>query len=164
MPPKDISVSSILQARRGGFASQGDRSAPHTQSDVFQGLRQRFFRLITDLRMDKQILSAFESKAEQEPFSSEQLQPFRRLVDEFLEAHGITPDWSVPSGQCIWLHLLQQLSSCMNDPDTALFPYLIEGVPIGNDVPIAPSKCFPLQSPPRITTSFGCASHQLVIS
>ena len=99
-----LSVSSILQARRGGFASQGDRSAPHTQSDVFQGLRQRFFRLITDLRMDKQILSAFESKAEQEPFSSEQLQPFRRLVDEFLEAHGITPDWSVPSGQCIWLH------------------------------------------------------------
>ena len=37
----------------------------------------------------------------------------------------------------------------MGDPDTAIFPYLLEGVPIGSDVPIAPSNCFPLQPTPE---------------
>ena len=35
----------------------------------------------------------------------------------------------------------------MEDPDTELFPYLIEGVPLGINENIAPSKCFPLQPP-----------------
>ena len=39
--------------------------------------------------------------------------------------------------------------TCMDDPDKAIFPYLIEEVPIGTDVLILPSNCFPKQDPPE---------------
>lgn len=45
----------------------------------------------------------------------------------------------------------------MEDPDTAVLPYLISGVPIGIDSPILPSHCFPPADPidflaPRLLT------------
>ena len=35
----------------------------------------------------------------------------------------------------------------MQDPDTALFPYLINGVPLGINETITPSGCFPINQP-----------------
>lgn len=148
VPVKDYLDPPYSRQDGAGYASQGDWSSPHTCHDVFVALRKQFFQKIVDNRLDKQLVSAFSQHSDQPPFSEDQLLPFRRLLDEFLEAQGVSPDWSVPTGQQICLHILHQLSKCMSDPDDAIFPYLIEGVPIGTDVPIVPSNCFPLQSVP----------------
>lgn len=79
----------------------------------------------------------------------EQLQPFQALLEEFLEAQGLSPNCGIPECQQICLHVLQHLYVCMGDPDKAVFPYLIEGVSIGTDTPILPSNCFPKQDPPE---------------
>ena len=62
-------------------------------------------------------------------------------------AQGRQPDWSIPADQKLCLHILQQLCQCMQDRDTSLFPYLIQGVPLGINEQITPSGCFPLHQP-----------------
>ena len=109
-------------------------------------LRKNFFREIMQHRLDQVILRAFTERWADPPFSSDQIQPFRKFLDEFLLAQGIQPDWSVPKDQQLCLFILQKLCMCMQDPDTALFPYLIEGVPLGIDEEIQPSHCFPIHS------------------
>ena len=112
-------------------------------------MRKQFFKRIVADRLDKQLIASFVQHSDQPPFSDEQLSPFKQLVGEFLEAQGYTPDWSVRAGQQICLHILHQLSKVMGDPDSAIFPYLLEGVPIGSGVAIEPSNCFPLQPVPE---------------
>ena len=146
---KDYQDQPFARQDGAGFVSQGDWSAPHRGHDIFGCLRKKFFQLIVDGRLDKQIVASFSQHSDMPPFTEEQLQPFRALLGEFLEAQGHVPDWSVPSGQQICLHILHQLSLCMEDPDVAIFPYLLDGVPIGSDVPITPSHCFPLQPVPE---------------
>ena len=148
IPSKDYNSAPFARQDGAGYASQGDWSSPHSFADVFHSLRKNFFDQIVAQRLDKQIIAAFAKHDESPPFSDEQLQPFRVLVDKFLQAQGIYPDWSVPAGQQICLHALAQFSQCMDDPDKAIFPYLISGVPIGSDTPIVPSQCFPLQPTP----------------
>ena len=95
-------------------------------------------------RLDQVIMRAFTERWADPPFSSDQLQPFRKFLDEFLLAQGNQPDWSVPRDQQLCLFIIQKLCQCMQDPDSALFPYLIEGVPLGIEE-IQPSHCFPTQ-------------------
>ena len=140
IPSQDYTSAPFARQDGAGYASQGDWSSPHSFADVFQSLRKSFFDQIVEKRLDKQILAAFAKHDEHPPFSNEQLQPFRALVDEFLQAQGLYPDWSIPAGQKISLHALSQLAQCMDDPDKAIFPYLISGVPIGSDTPIVPSQ------------------------
>eukprot|EP00435_Cladocopium_sp_Y103_P059010 s698_g21.t1 len=130
----------------GGFASQADWSASHSFEDCFQVLRKNFFHQIMQNRLDQVLLRAFSERQDKPPFEMEQLIPFRRFLDEFLLAQGLTPDWTVPPDQQLCLYILQQLCQCMQDPDTSLFPYLITGVPLGIHDAIEPSKCFPLNS------------------
>ena len=147
LPVKSLADPPFPRQDGGGFASQADWSAQHSYEDCFKTLRQNFFSHIMDNRLDKVILSAFASRSEFPPFSMEQLAPFRRFLDEFLMAQGHVPDWTIPKDQNIALFILQRLCQCMEDPDTDLFPYLIEGVPLGINENIAPSKCFPLHPP-----------------
>ena len=101
VPVKDYLDQPFSRPDGAGDASQGDWSSPHTCHDVFVALRKQFFQKIVDIRLDKQLVSAFSQHSDQPPFSEEQLLPFRRLLDEFLEAQGVSPDWSVPTGQQI---------------------------------------------------------------
>ena len=149
VPVKDYQDRPFCRQDGAGIASQGDWSAQRCESDLFVALRKQFFKYIVDGRLDKQIVASFSQHSDQPPFSEEQLAPFRVLIGEFLAAQGHVPDWSVPDGQQICLHILHQLSQCMGDLDLAIFPYLLEGVPIGSDVPITPSNCFPLQPTPE---------------
>ena len=72
-------------------------------------------------------------------------------------AQGLEPNWTVPKDQNLCLFILQHMCVCMDDPDTSLFNYLIEGVPLGIHEEITPSSCFPLQTqeteldPPLLT-------------
>ena len=118
---------------------------------------KNFFKQIMNDRLDQVIMRAFSERWEHQPFSMEQITPFRQFLDEFLMAQGMVPNWTVPKDQNIALFILQQLCKCMNDPDESLFQYLIEGVPLGIHEEISPSQCFPLQTissdvdPPLLT-------------
>ena len=92
-------------------------------------------------------MASFSQHSDQPPFSEAQLQPFRELTGEFLEAQGHVPDWSVPSGQQICLHI--SLVCAWETLTLQFFPYLLDGVPSGSDVPITPSHCFLLQPVPE---------------
>ena len=148
IPAKDTDAAPFCRQDGAGFVSQGDWSSPHCSEDVFSSLRKSFFQRIIEQRLDKQVVAAFQTGKDEPPFSSIQLAPFRELLEEFLLAQGTVPDWSVPADQPICLHVLKQLCQCMDDPDTAVFPYLIDGVPIGTDTPILPSNYFPEQPIP----------------
>ena len=100
-----------------------------------------------DQRLDLRVMEAFHNRHAEPPFTTEQLQPFKQFVDEFLMAQGIEPNSSVPADQQLCLYILQSLCSCMQDPDEALFPSLLDGVPLGMHEEILPSKCFPSNQP-----------------
>eukprot|EP00435_Cladocopium_sp_Y103_P073418 s313_g43.t1 len=157
LPMKGLTDPPFSRQDGAGFASQADWSSPHRFADCFQSLRKNFFTKILDQRLDQVVMRAFSARQDSPPFSMEQLVPFRTFIDEFLLAQGIVPDWTVPADQNLSLFILQQLCKCMDDPDTALFPYLIEGVPLGIHENITPSNCFPLQpqmdefEPPLLT-------------
>ena len=144
LPVKSVSAPPFARQDGAGFHSQADWSGTHRFDDTFQLLRKSFFKLIMDTRMDQTILRAFNERQSEPPFSDAQLQPFKTLLEEFLLAQGVEPDWSIPPDQQLCLHILQQLCRCMDDPDHALFDYLIAGVPLGIDEDITPSRCFPM--------------------
>lgn len=157
LPVKSATATPFSRQDGGGFASQADWSSSHNFEDCFQVLRRNFFRQIMQDRLDQVVLRSFMNKADAPPFSLEQVAPFKRFLDEFLLAQGLEPNWTVPKDQNLCLYILQHMCVCMNDPDTALFPYLIEGVPLGIHEEITPSGCFPLQAqdaefdPPLLT-------------
>lgn len=144
LPTKGIHDPPFARQDGAGLPSRADWSGIHSFDDSFQVLRKNFFRQIMESRLDQTILRAFNERQSEPPFSEEQLNPFRAFINEFLLAQGIQPDWSIPPDQQLCLHILQQLCSCMLDPDVHLFPYLISGVPLGIDEVIQPSNCFPL--------------------
>ena len=101
---KDYNAHPFARQDGAGFVSQADWSAPHSGQDIFSNLRKQFSQLIVDGRLDKQIVASFSQHSDSPPFSDDQLQPFRALLGEFLEAQGHVPDWSVPSGQQMFAH------------------------------------------------------------
>ena len=131
LPMKNLSDPPFSRQDGAGHVSRSDWSGTHSFEDSFQVLRRNFFKEIMAKRLDLQILRAFHDRQSEPPFTPEQLHPFRAYVEEFLMAHGFQPDWSIPPDQQLCLHILQRLCECMQDPDTALFPYLIAGVPLG---------------------------------
>ena len=157
LPMKSATATPFARQDGGGFASQADWSSNHNFEDCFQILRRNFFRQIMHDRLDQVVLRSFLNKVETPPFSAEQVAPFKSFLDEFLLAQGLEPNWTVPKDQNLCLYILQHMCVCMNDPDTSLFPYLIEGVPLGIHENITPSGCFPLQAqeaefdPPLLT-------------
>ena len=80
------------------------------------------------------------------PFSEEDIQPFRDLLSQFLEQNHQHVSWEIREDQPLHLSILQQMSVCMKDADTTLFPALQDGVSTGFDGDIAPSSCFPVAS------------------
>lgn len=147
VPVKPLRSPPFVRQDGGGFHSCGDWSHPPSDvSNIFQVLRQHWIQQILSQRLDKQLTNHFYNRIDSPPFSDEQLQPFRRWLEEFLEAHGELPDWSVPSDQPMHLHILQSLQRITEDPDTSLFGYLIQGVPTGFNQPIESSNCFPLNT------------------
>ena len=66
---------------------------------------------------------------------------FRQSLDSLLPlSHPL--DWQIRADQPLCLHALHQISKYMQDPDTELFPALIQGVSSGFHDEIAPSNVF----------------------
>ena len=73
-------------------------------------------------------------------------QTFRDLLSNFLVSHQQPVSWEIREDQPLHLSILQQLSGCMKDADTTLYPALQDGVSTGFDGDITPSSCFPVAS------------------
>ena len=105
----------------GGGISFADWSGPPAGSiDIFKSLRQRWFQLILDQRLDKQIMAHLSEQRDSPPFTSIQLEPFRASLVEFLRGHQLEPDWTIAADQPMHLSILASIASIMRDPDTAL--------------------------------------------
>ena len=146
--PHDLDLHSAEQLLPVKSMQAGDWSSPPAgSSDVFKTLRHNWMQLIMKQRMDVQLVASLQQQSNGPPFSSQQLAPFTQFLVEFLEAQGYPVNWDIPSDQPMHLHILHSLQKILGDPDVALFPYLLEGVPTGFDGPIQSSNCFPLSQP-----------------
>ena len=161
--PADVSVEQLLQLlpTKGqfdppfahqdgaGIFSVPDWSFPPSGAvdklgQVRQALMARLFSMKAPLRLREHVAS----KAEQPLFSEQEVSEFRAIFQDFLEASsGKKVDWSVKPHQPYALQALSQLSEVLDDPDTSLFPTLLEGAPSGYFQDIPPSRVFiPLES------------------
>ena len=148
LPTKPIDSPPFARQDGGGLTSQADWSVPPADTvDVFRTLRHNWMSHIIQCKLDRKLLACFARQDPNPPFSTEELLPFRKWLVEFLEAQGVHVDWSIPDDQPMCLHVLHAVQKLLQDKDTALFPYLISGVPTGFDEAILPSQCFPLTSP-----------------
>ena len=128
----------------GGRPSKADWSFPPQVDDVFQGLRHAWINLILKHHLHKQFQVHLRRSDPDPPFSD-------AILDEFREAlANILPvSWNVREHQPMCLQAMKALSAFENDPDTALFDSLLEGVSAGvSSDPILPSNVFwPVQRP-----------------
>ncbi|CAL1156897.1 unnamed protein product [Cladocopium goreaui] len=146
MPTKQLSEYPFSQIDGGGAFSYPDWSQDNRQEhDWFKTLRTSWMNRIISERLDKILLAHVASGNPSPPFSVEILTPFKADLEQFLEAHGHTPDWSVRQHQPIHLHILHSFQKIMHDVDFTLLPSLLEGVRTGFSTAIPPSGIFPPQ-------------------
>ena len=108
VPCKPLRSPPFVRQDGGGLTSCGDWSHPPSKaSDILQVLRQHWIHQIISQRLDKQLTHHFQNRMDSPPFSDEQLQPFKRWLEEFLEAHGEAAKWTVPADQPMRLFILQ---------------------------------------------------------
>ncbi|CAE7469933.1 unnamed protein product, partial [Symbiodinium necroappetens] len=156
--PVDVSLDQLLQLlpTKGqfdppfahqdgaGIFSVPDWSFPPSGAvdklgQVRQALMSKLFAMKAPLRLREHVAS----KAEQPLFSDQEVSEFRAVFQEFLEASsGQRVDWSVKPHQPYALQALRQLSEVLDDPDSSLFPTLLEGAPSGYFQDIPPSRVF----------------------
>ena len=138
----------------GGLNSEPDWSkSDRTISDSFKHLRQQWLNMIITNRLDKKLMAACQLGSPEAPFSEADIQPFRQVLEDFLQDRGQPVDWSIGEHQPMHLKLLQSFSCIMGDEDTSLFQSLLDGVSAGFQHDIPPSGIFPRnQDPPDQTT------------
>ena len=145
LPVKTLHSPPFARQDGGGNASSGDWSSPPKGAvDVFKTLRTNWMHLIMQNRLDIQLVTSLQQQSNAPPFSTQQLAPFTNFLVEFLESQGYGVNWDIPADQPMHLHILHSLQKILDDPDVALFPYLLDGVPTGFDEPIRASNCFPV--------------------
>ncbi|CAK9112390.1 unnamed protein product, partial [Durusdinium trenchii] len=111
----------------GGLPSVPDWSMDNrVQPDVFRSLRRTWVDEILTRKLHKELVAHFASGSKTPPFSEETLAPFRQSLNEFLSAHGLSPDWSIREHQPMALRIMRMLHSIQQDWDVSLFPSLEE--------------------------------------
>eukprot|EP00438_Fugacium_kawagutii_P000882 Skav218514 [mRNA] locus=scaffold1564:342744:345770:+ [translate_table: standard] len=127
----------------GGISSQPDWSTPQISTNPFRSLRAQWTKLILESNLHHAVAQRFLEPSPELPLSEDQLLPFRGTLHEFcVAANQPAFDWTVPPGQPFCLHALQQIATFLDDPDCALFPSLLAGVPTGFHDDIPPSHVF----------------------
>ena len=127
----------------GGLGSIPDWSKPPAQKEnLFVSIRNHWIPKILDQKLHMQIVSHFQQQKTDPPFSEEIIQEFRDSLDSLLPL-PTTLNWHVREDQPLCLQALHAISQYMQDPDTQLFPALIEGVSTGFQDNIPPSNVFP---------------------
>ena len=126
----------------GGLISTPDWSRPPPSAEnVFLSIRNHWIPKILDKRLHHQIVGHFQQRKVDPPFRESLVKEFRESLDGLLPLQEPL-DWQVRPDQPLCLHALAAISTYMKDPDTALFPSLIEGVSTGFRDQIPPSNVF----------------------
>ena len=123
----------------GGIYSVPDWAEPQPGvEDVFSGLRPQLQRFMLENKIPNR-LSAQTKEASTSPlFTEAEVSDLREIWNGWFKAQGHeAPAWDVPEGQPYALHALRKLAQVMHDPDEALWPALLAGVPTGvrHDIP-----------------------------
>ena len=143
LPNKGTWDTPISNVDGAGFHSRPDWSHPASiKADVFKDFRQYWMKSIGQLKLHTEIENHFSQQRPEPPFTDELVNQMRSTIEQFLASHNMQPNWDIPQNQPLCLHVLQALSRVMEDPDTALFQHLIDGVPTGYLRNIPPSHCF----------------------
>ena len=143
MPTKALHDQPHAQADGGGISSQPDWSTPQISTNPCRSVRDGWTKLILESDLHHAIAKRFLETSSEPPLSEDQLSPFRTILEEFCAATNQPAfDWSIPPGQPFYLHALQQIAAFLDDPDKALFPSLLSGVPTGFHDDIPPSHVF----------------------
>lgn len=146
IPVKSLSDPPQAFKDGGGLFSFPDWSYPRSSTgDLFHDLRQKFFKLILDNSFHKRIICHFHRHDASPPFSSQELEPSRAILEQWMTDHGMVIDWSIREHQPMHLGILHAISKFMNDADGDLFPCLLQGVPTGFADDIPPSNCFSIK-------------------
>ena len=106
------------------------------------GSPQNWMQSICKLKLHTEIENHFSQQRPEPPFTDELVNQMRSTIEQFLASQNLQPNWDIPQNQPLCLHILQALSRVMEDPDTALFQHLIDGVPTGYLRNIPLSNCF----------------------
>ena len=154
IPIKAIDAFPYSVEDGGGLNSEPDWStSDRAIPDSFKHLRQQWLNMVITNRLDKKLMAACQLGSPEAPFTETDIQPFRKVLEDFLQAQGQPVDWSIREHQPMHLKILQSFSCIMGDEDTSLFQSLLDGVCAGfqHDIPL--SGIFPQnQDPPDQTT------------
>lgn len=112
-----------------------------TTPDIFQALRRQWATILLNNSLVTNMNLFFNSGDDQLPFTDEDLSPFKPSLSEFIQSHGLVPDWSIREDQPMQLSIMAAVSSFLDDRDKTLFPILLAGAPPGFDS-ISDSGCF----------------------
>ena len=159
LPVKGVQSPPFARHDGGGFPSQADWSMEHTADDSFSVLRRNWMNHIMSHNLHKKVFARISQGYDGPPLSDQDLLPLKAYLDEFLFAQGVSPCWDISADQPMCLHILKALCNIMDDPDKSIFGYLKSGVPIGRDVSIQPSNCFPLKTSKEESTETPLTVH-----
>ena len=146
IPIKQLSDLPVSYEHGGGLFSEPDWSRPfRAVPDTFQSLRRQWVKLLLNNGLIQKMKSFFNSGDAQPPFTEDDLIPFKNTLNEFIQSHGLVPDWSIRADQPMQLSIMAALSRILDDRDTTLFPMLLAGAPTGFDGDIPALVVFPTQ-------------------
>ena len=142
VPMKDLYQPPHSQVDGGGIPSRADWSEPFAHPNRFKPLRDAWIPLILRLGLRHQLIQKCNDHSPNPPFAQDTVHMFREALEEALRPHIPAWDWSIPPEQPFCLRALHSLCAFIGDPDTALFPALLQGVPTGFQHNIPASHVF----------------------
>ena len=145
LPIKDFGVPPFSFQDGGGMGSSPDWSCPPCgMPNKLAALRQSWLAFLFANRIPSRLREHIEAGGESNFFTQDEIVQLRVLFGQWASSQGGPSciDWSVDPEQPYCLRALQVLSTLLRDPDRALFPALIEGVPTGFDRNIPDSNVF----------------------
>ena len=126
LPNKGTWDTPISNVDGAGYHSRPDWSHPASiKDDVFKDFRQHWMPSICKLKLHTEIENHFSQQRPEPPFTDELVNQMRSTIEQFLASHNVQPNWDIPQNQPLCLHILQALSRIMDDPDTALFRFIV---------------------------------------
>ncbi|CAE7805767.1 unnamed protein product [Symbiodinium sp. CCMP2592] len=140
------SHSTLLRANQdgGGISSLPDWSCPPPgQQDKLQGLRKAWSDWLAAKHVPLRLRKHVQAGSEEPLFTPAEITELRSLASAWFASQGVQDvSWEIPEFQPYALAALQHLATVLDDPDTSLWPCLLEGVPTGIDANIPKSNVF----------------------
>ena len=141
LPEKGWDTGPTSRVDGGGYTSVPDWSCPpHGAQNRLDQLRKIWINYIAHHNLLPALRQGLETRSAEPFFAHHHIANLRSLTNKWWSAAAqddAVLDWTIPAGQPYALFALHKLSVFLQDPDSALWPCLQQGVPTGfhNDIP-----------------------------